>query len=1451
MTDEQMITGQIARLRTRLVDLSLRNRFLNFRLSRRYGLEIIQANVDEVYKALVVDGKKCVFASAEPSLFPEASPDEHASANASLGRKRYYVLHTQENEKGLKQRLLQTYRQARSIMEEQGINTLFIALGMLTWQELDSSTEYRMAPLILIPVLIEREEQETYSISYEGSEVVSNLSLIQKLQVEFGIQIKEPQEFLRAQAGTEADESDLNLNAYFNHIQQAVRCRREWSVEKDKAVLSFFNYTKYVMYKDLDIARWSTSYLCSHKPLTQVFGGLVEDDAQSTIPHDLDQERPVSHSYEVFDADSSQICAVLAAKEFDLVLVEGPPGTGKSQTITNLIAEYIFAGKKVLFVAEKRAALEVVWRRLEEAGMSEACLELHSGKTSKAEFYASLKKTIDTAAPQARKDLQAELEQLETTRRRLNEFYHALHMPLPQRGISPRKVLDALCQLGIGKADSDRIWFEWMRTWDYSTFMRARNIVVKIAEFVQRHGAPGQLGFWGSQLEALLPDLYDSLRRCIGETRLLLSELSQRAQAVDDLGLDFENIRQTILAREQTWRGHIDRFEQSVQPCTHWSQRMSVRRWMDLRLLHRLLRQQSRLSETQLRSIVEMARSLLHTQASLRELLRLLQADASLSGLENASLQQQLTVVQKWYEDRDLSLLEKVVQFNLLLKEAEQNGLGTCIRLAIDDETAAEWLVPEFELTYYRGLWREACQLRPVLRDYDSESMRSLVQNFAEQDQYLLKINRLRVKLKHFEGIPRYKAEGGGLEKINREMFKSRRHKPIRRIMAEAGEAIQAIKPVFMMSPLSVALYLPPDSVRFDLVIFDEASQVKPEDAVGAILRGNRLVVVGDSKQLPPTTFFDRIMDDDTANENSIDAYYDLSEGMESILDMVNAALPPASPRRQRLRWHYRSKHESLIACSNYLFYDNDLVVPPSAHKHEPVLGLHFHHLPQTTYDRGGTRKNLEEARIVAEAVKEHVRSTPELSLGVVAFSVAQQEAIEDAIELLRRSDPQFESDLHLFEGHHPFEPLFVKNLETVQGDERDVILISVGYGRDKDGYLSAHFGPLNQQGGERRLNVLITRARYRCEVFSNITYQDVPEDAQARGVQALRTFLKFAQTGEIEPETHRGEPTNPFEESVKKAIEELGYEVHCQVGSAHFYIDLGVVHPKDHNHYLLGVECDGAPYHSSRTARERDRLRQQVLEQRGWRIHRVWSTSWYRENARERAELKEAIERALIASDTKHSHQAELRSGKVADIQQIDVQHEVNAQNNTEMKLPAYTITQLNIKPHHRRIAIRDIPPDELARYVAQVVQTESPVHVEQVLARIAQAFGAQRVGSAMRHTILSAVSWLTHQRAVVVDGDFLLRDNRGSCTARDWSHLPPEARQIQYVYPREIADAVLKAVDAYFGLSREEAVRLSLRLLGFGKVGQKARPVVESVIAHLLQTGELVERSGVLRRP
>ncbi|MBK9031821.1 MAG: DUF3320 domain-containing protein [Myxococcales bacterium] len=474
------------------------------------------------------------------------------------------------------------------------------------------------------------------------------------------------------------------------------------------------------------------------------------------------------------------------------------------------------------------------------------------------------------------------------------------------------------------------------------------------------------------------------------------------------------------------------------------------------------------------------------------------------------------------------------------------------------------------------------------------------------------------------------------------ELKKQRRHKPLRALFREIPNLLPRLKPCVLMSPLSVAQYLDPAVRRFDLVVFDEASQIPTADAVGALARGHSAVVVGDSKQLPPTRFFELCDRAAAAATTSAADPDDELEELESILDECVAARLP----ELRLTWHYRSRHEDLIAFSNDRYYGGTLDVFPAAAADVPGLGVSLRAIAGV-YDRAGTRQNRIEAEAVVAEIVARLTDPDRCgrSIGVVTFSKPQQELVLDLLDAARAADP----GLDRFFAEDAREPVLVKNLETIQGDERDVILFSVGYGPDRDGKVAMNFGPLNRDGGERRLNVAVTRARDELVVFASITPEQISADVSALGVRHLADLLRYARAGGQAATEREARPAaTALTGAIAAALVAKGWTVHHQVGCAGYKIDLAVVDPDEPGRYVLGVEADGPAYARAATARDRDRLRGQVLTNLGWRLHRIWSLDWYHDADKELGRVHNAVINAIAAARAARKAPGS-RSGPVA----------------------------------------------------------------------------------------------------------------------------------------------------------------------------------------------------------
>jgi very-short-patch-repair endonuclease len=574
-----------------------------------------------------------------------------------------------------------------------------------------------------------------------------------------------------------------------------------------------------------------------------------------------------------------------------------------------------------------------------------------------------------------------------------------------------------------------------------------------------------------------------------------------------------------------------------------------------------------------------------------------------------------------------LQSLDKIVDLQMWISysnikmQLESLDLMNFVNSLQNINISAEQLDLLYRTIFYRSLVNEIYRTHARLRNFEGQIQQTARQNFQNLDREILGIyqSKLAIKLAKNQ-IP--KGNGSGLKStwtegalINNEINKQKKFVPLRRLFRDAGQSLQSLHPCWMMSPASVAQFLPSNSTRFDLIVIDEASQMRPEEALGVIARGKQLIVVGDPKQLPPTSFFRSA--DQVDESEDVDAET-LQE--ESILDM---AMKTFSVRR--LKWHYRSRHESLIAFSNKHFYENSLTVFPSPNR---KFAINYHHIAEGIYQ---LKVNPIEVRRVAEAILEFMKNSPELSLGVVTLNQKQRDLLQDEMSLLVNNHPEVADYIAKWE--ETLSSFFIKNLENVQGDERDVIFISTVYGRERPELpVSQRFGPINSANGHRRLNVLFTRAKERIEVFSSMTAADIrPTESSNRGVHALRDYLEYIQTQQLETARLTGrEPDSDFEVFVAKALRAKGFEVVAQVGVANYFIDLAIVDPNRAGTYLLGIECDGATYHSSKAARDRDRYRQEVLEKLGWKLYRIWSTDWFKNPDAEIEKLLAAIDKIV-----------------------------------------------------------------------------------------------------------------------------------------------------------------------------------------------------------------------------
>ncbi|MEI7298546.1 DUF3320 domain-containing protein [Paraburkholderia tropica] len=784
-----------------------------------------------------------------------------------------------------------------------------------------------------------------------------------------------------------------------------------------------------------------------------------------------------------------------------------------------------------------------------------------------------------------------------------------------------------------------------------------------------------------------------------------------------------------------------------------------------------------------------------------------------------------------------------------LWRKSRANAISSGLQGIVDTleagETSLDSVAAFFEYSYQSWWLRKAIDREPVLCNFASAEHDRKIVEFKEADERFQKLTQQYIAAKLAGQIPAGVEVAPGadseLGKLRRELQKQRKHMPIRQLVQNLPSLMTRLKPCLLMSPLSVAQYLDASHAQFDVVIFDEASQIPVWDAVGAIARGKQLVCVGDPKQLPPTSFFSRSDDSD----DGVDS--DDVQDLESILDeCLSIGLPEL-----RLTWHFRSKHEGLITFSNFTYYDNELVTFPS-----PVTNdqsVRFERV-RGVYDRGGSRTNRAEADTIVKAIEQHYLDTMKrhLTLGVVTFNQAQQSLIERMLDERRRASQQLDQAI----AQAAQEPLFIKNLENVQGDERDIIFFSITYGPDTSGKVSLNFGPLNLEGGHRRLNVAVSRARVGIVIFSTLLPEQIDlSRVRAAGVRDLKNYLEFAIRGPralVEQSMPTGrEPDSPFERQVISALREKGWIVHPQVGVSGYRIDIGVVDPRAPGRYLLGVECDGAMYHSGATARDRDRLRQHVLEGLGWELYRIWSTDWWLNPEEPMRKLVARLEELVSTVPTEGEPTVE-RPEEAAHEEESHTLY-ADAVSVVEPVAPAAQLPEYelaNLDKCNPDLFYESRSMSTLAAQLIQVIQTEGPVSQAVVFKRVTRAWGLSRVGS----RIEAHLSALVPGQLALTTDDSVTFYWPEHANPSDWTGIrlpgsdPETRRSIDEISLEELGNAAVYILMQQGGSSQDGLAKAVCRLLGVARTTAEAGARISRALAHgRVQTIVAVEDGSV----
>jgi very-short-patch-repair endonuclease len=1555
-------TGRLERWQRKLLDLSTRNSLLSHKSSKS-SLRFICPDVALLEDKLALGNRISI--RSVPRLTGQGQDETiHQQRTGEVITDEYardalaqnQVLVDLDDEE-LSKRAVDIYRKARTALEEGGANTLYLALGFLLWKHQDLKDERRFrAPLILLPVTLERKSVRSgFRLSAHDDEPRFNTTLVEMLKKDFDLDIR------GLDGPLPTDGSGIDVKGIWDRIRREVRDVSGFEVVEE-VVLGHFSFAKYLMWKDLvdrtDDLRKSPVV----KHLIDSPRDPYPARAAFVGPADLDREYKPSDLLTPLPADASQMAAIASADRGKDFIIIGPPGTGKSQTISNLIAHMLGKGTSVLFVSEKTAALEVVHRRLQDVGLGRFCLQLHSNKARKTDVLGQLHNTWVQHRQASVGQWEQEADRFRQLRDQLNLVVNRLHL-------RRRNGLTAHYAMGVKVRDEElasRVGFSWPSAdqHDEQRLAVMREAVgklrVQFASIGDLSRSPFRIvtsGEWSPQWEGQLAEQAVRLAAAATKVDKACSALLDGAGiTLPDRTLDrldafsaFASLlaesyrKQTSYAFEADGQERVEALEEAVRRLKAYADAQAslscsyepmawrrfdgddiARRWLEAeetwgprsffakrKLVKEMKAAGAHGDPDPARDAVTLKR-LREEGEAIDRLDKMLSwfrewnghttnADA-VKALEELGKRAR-SVVGRLVED-PIALVELRRKVHILLfegndllspdatigraialfLEANRELQDTCIRFealagrsvrehfaaqgkALDAirETAEEIVARHAELRSWCAWQRcrnEAMALElesfveslengripvdeidstfeaayctwwsgmvigedDVLRTFSTPEHLATIDNFRELDDRFRKLTADHIAAKLSGNVPDPddidRTTSWGL--LRREIQKRSRHVPVRQLIKEIPDALTALAPCLMMSPLSVAQYLPADQALFDVVIFDEASQITVWDAVGSLARGKQVIIAGDPKQMPPTNFFARSEDDP-------DGDVEIEVDLESILDeMLGASIPQCL-----LNLHYRSRRESLIAFSNSRYYDSSLITfPAPVHPDRAVRLVRS----DGFYARGKARHNEGEAKaIVAEILRRLTHPDEQIrrqSIGVVTFNTEQQGLIEDLLDKARSSNPGIEP---AFSTEHTLEPVFVKNLETVQGDERDVILFSITYGPDQSGHVTMNFGPLNREGGERRLNVALTRARSELLVFSTLSSDSINlSRTSARAVMDLKHFLEYAERGPsvlgAAVQGSVGDFESPFEAAVAGELRSKGWTVQLQIGVSAYRIDLGIVHPDYPGRYLAGIECDGAMYHSSSFARERDKIRQAVLENLGWTILRIWSTDWWTHRTKALDDLHQALN-SILETERKGGVAEPAKdfvvpAGTIA----IDRQYQPPAtssqppspedQSLTHEAESVYQTAQLAAErfPADPDLFHADEYKPRLTEMIDYVIEHEGPIHEEILIRRIARYHGFKRSGNQIQEIVLAiAKCRKSHTRETVGIFFWPIEHFDSRRTPARYQGRDDEMRKVEYICLEE-----LSAISRQLAIN--DPVELA-RTLGISRLSQFAR--------------------------
>ena len=1528
----------------KLLDFSLRNNLLNLRVGKKL-IPFISFDIDQLEDHLQAGEDYRITPTPTPK---QLDADEFGIYNSKAHRdelEQLVVENLKHNQlvsyltdDDLLTALKGLFRASRTSLEENGANTLFLVLGILKWFETPKSIRPRFAPLILMPVDIVRKSGNNYVIRTRDEDATFNTTLVEMLRQQHDIN-------LSGLMPLPNDESGIDVKAVFATIRARLMDHPRWDVVEE-AMLGLFSFSKFVMWNDIhnNAAKMRENPVIEsllQKRLVEL-GEITPIDTRN-----IDQTVTPGHYAIPVDVDSSQLEAVIESGEGRSFILYGPPGTGKSQTITNMIANALYHDKRVLFVAEKMAALQVVQKRLEKIGLGPFSLELHSNKVTRAHLLQQLKQALELTRIKSPEEYEAESQALFDQRRKLVEYMELLHTPRtsglslydtitrylsidsddqlsPAEGYMSGLTLQRLEEDERLLRELDTIFsitghpsnhpLNGLNTIDVSAATQQR-IVTSLGQIAPELSAAGQRiesvaaqcqvvaphtlagTVWTWQmvnaarqiptLNASVLDIADNAARTqewrqmvdIGQrrdqlfaaiTQHYIPEIVQRDvmqlksewQAANDTWFiprffaKRKFIKQLKVYRHDINETHIptllDQLYEYRQLATAVDQRTAELTTLFGPLARRGAEQWDAIGQT-LDQAPELLRLLrvyprqegatgfafdVNTlrQTDITPIERMQQALAAMGDVCTLSptltLPQMAERLPRWISNIDK--LRDWTQWCLRKNQLEERLMPQTVDFIEQGfHTSGETADAMLKGTY-RRMATDIIDSDPRLQLFNGLIFEDAIKRYREMATRFQDLTKKALYCRLAARIPSQTLQAlsnSEMGILKRYIASGGRGTTIRHIIDQIPTLLPKLCPCMLMSPLSVAQFIDLNQEKFDIVVFDEASQMPTSEAIGAIARGKALIVVGDPKQMPPTSFFTVQQTDESDAEN---------DDMESILDdCITLSLPS-----HYLTWHYRSRHESLIAFSNSQYYDGKLFTFPSVD--DRLSKVQFIAI-NGTYDMGKTRCNRSEAEaIVKEAVRRLADAElSKLSIGIVSFSKVQQDLIEDILTEELAKQPELEA-----KAYDCAEPIFIKNLENVQGDERDVILFSIGYGPDKNGKVSMNFGPLNNQGGERRLNVAVSRARYEMMVFSTLQPEQIDLNrSRAKGVEGLKRFLEFAKNGRIAVSTMQVGQDKGLDlaDDIAREVRKMGYEVDTHVGRSNFKVDVAIIDPDHPESYLLGILCDGRNYYETKTERDREITQPGVLRGLGWNLLRIWSVDWFINRDKDLERIRQALDNLKGAVETAPVDSANSQPApKIATLMPFVVGDDeiINAATNEHEK----PYVQGNYRMMSTYSTYADLQRKRMQTVIQAIVESEQPITLSLLGKRLSSIYGIPRITTQIRQLIEGEAD-----RCVYRDPSSP-RENpyfwSNAVTAVHYTDYRQAAgRDAEDIPLVEVRNLLAYAIEQQVSTPNDAALRAQVaKMLGFNRRTKKLDEAVDHAIRQLIVLGKIEEKDGVL---